>query len=65
LVNICEQCDNYVAASEFQPALEAQRDDVEALRDDARTRGWDSEVARHERVIASIDSHLRRLKNRT
>lgn len=61
--NICEQCDNYVAAPEFQPALEAQRGDVEELRDDARTRGWDSEVARHERVIASIDGHLRRLKN--
>ena len=61
--NICEQCDNYVAAPEFQPALEAQRGDVEALRDDARSRGWDSEVARHDRVIASIDTHLRRLKN--
>lgn len=61
--NICEQCDNYVAAPEFQPALEAQLGDVEALRDDARTRGWDSEVARHDRVIASIDGHLRRLKN--
>jgi integrase len=61
--NICEQCDNYVAAPEFQPALEAQLADVIELRDDARNRGWDSEAARHDRVIASIDGHLRRLKN--
>ena len=61
--NICEQCDNYVAAPEFQPALEAQLADIHTLRDDAQTRGWDSETARHERVIASIDRHLRRLKN--
>ena len=61
--NICEQCDNYVAATEFQPALEAQLADIHVLRDDAQARGWDSETARHERVIASIDSHLRRLRN--
>jgi site-specific recombinase XerD len=61
--NICEQCDNYVAAPEFQPALEAQLADIHTLRDDAQARGWDSETARHERVIASIDGHLRRLKN--
>jgi len=61
--NICKQCDNYVAAPEFQPALQAQLEDVRALRDDAHARGWDSETARHERVIASIDGHLRRLKN--
>ncbi|MDQ3305694.1 MAG: hypothetical protein M3535_06885 [Actinomycetota bacterium] len=62
--NICEQCDNYVAAPEFQPALQAQLADIIELRDDARHRDWDSEVARHDRVIASIDGHLRRLKNR-
>lgn len=61
--NICEQCDNYVAAPEFQPALEAQLADIHTLQDDANTRGWDSETARHDRVIASIDGHLRRLKN--
>jgi hypothetical protein len=38
------------------------------LRQDASRRGvghrgWDSEVARHQRVIESIDGHLRRLKN--
>jgi hypothetical protein len=60
--NICEQCDNYVAAPKFRPALEAQLADIHKLRDDAQARGWDSETARHERVIASIDSHLLRLK---
>ena len=63
--NICEQCDNYVPTPEFQPALQAQLADIHTLRDDAKTRGWDSETARHDRVIASIDNHLRRLKNQT
>ena len=63
--NICEQCDNYVAAPEFQPALEAQLADVVTLRDDAHDRGWESETARHNRVINSIEGHLRRLKNQT
>lgn len=61
--NICEQCDNYVPAPEFQPALEHQLADIHVLRDDATTPGWGSEAARHDRVIASIDNHLRRLKN--
>ncbi len=60
--NICEQCDNYVAAPEFQPALEAQVADIHTLRSDALARGWTSGTTRHERVIASIDSHLRRLR---
>ena len=59
--NVCEQCDNFVTTAEFLPQLQAQLDDVRALRDDAETRGWDSEVARHARVIVSIESHLRRL----
>ena len=45
--NICEQCDNYVTAAEFNPQLEAQLADVTALRDDAAKRGWHTEVARH------------------
>jgi len=61
--NICEQCENFVTSPEFGPALEAQLVDVAVLRDDARARGWDSEAVRHERVIASIEGHLRRLKN--
>ena len=43
--------------------------DVTALRDDAAARGWHTEVARHSRVIASIQTHLQRLtrtaENRT
>ena len=61
--NICEQCDNFVTAPEFTPSLEQQLTDIRALHDDAVDRGWDSEVARHARVIASIEGHLRRLKN--
>jgi site-specific recombinase XerD len=63
--NICEQCENFVTSPEFRPALQAQLDDLTALRDDASTRGWESEAARHQRVIDSIEGHLRRLKNST
>ena len=61
--NICEQCENFVTAPEFAPALEAQLHDLAALRDDARSRGWSSETIRHQRVIDSIGGHLRRLEN--
>ena len=60
--NICEQCDNFVTTPEFLPQLEAQLDDVTALHQDATARGWDSEIARHARVIASLEAHIRRLK---
>jgi hypothetical protein len=60
--NICEQCDNFVTTTEFLPALENQLTDMRALRDDAQARGWHTEVARHARVIADIEGHLRRLK---
>ncbi len=60
--NICEQCDNFVTAPEFLPALRAQLDDVRALSDDARARGWTSEVARHERVIVGLEAHVQRLE---
>jgi hypothetical protein len=63
--NICEQCDNYVTAPEFIPQLHAQLADITALRDDAAQRGWHTEVARHSRVIASIQAHLRRLEQAT
>lgn len=62
--NICEQCDNYVTAPDFLPALEAQLADVRVLREDAEARGWDSEVARHARVIARIEGHIGRLDDR-
>jgi hypothetical protein len=63
--NICEQCDNYVTAPEFIPQLQAQLADITALRDDAAQRGWHTEVARHARVIASIQAHLQRLQRAT
>jgi len=59
--NICEQCDNFTTAVEFVPALQSQLADVTALRDDAQTRGWNTEVARHTRVITSLTHHLDRL----
>jgi hypothetical protein len=62
LVNICEQCDNFVPAPEFIPVIERQLADVNALRDDAAQREWDAEVARHEHVIQSLERHLDRLK---
>ena len=36
---------------------------VRRLREDAAARGWVSEVARHQRVIDSLEKHLHRLKN--
>jgi Phage integrase family len=63
--NICEQCDNFVTTTQFLPQLEAQLVDVRALRDDAQTRGWHSEVARHARVITSLQDHIQRLKPTT
>ena len=60
--NICETCDNFVPAAEFVPVIEDQLADVRALRDDAAGRGWESEVARHGRVIDSLEGHLGRLE---
>lgn len=61
--NICEQCDNYVTAPEFLPALQEQLADVRALKNDAEARGWDAEVARHARVVARIEDHVARLRD--
>jgi len=57
--NICETCPSFTTTAEFTPALRAQLDDVRQLRDDAHQRGWSSEVARHQRVIDSLERHLR------
>jgi integrase len=59
--NICETCPNFVTTADFAPALAAQLQDIRHLRDDAEARGWTSEKARHQRVITSLESHLRRL----
>jgi len=61
--NICETCENFITAEEFAAALHAQLADVRALRQDAADRGWTSEVARHDRVITSLETHARRLEN--
>jgi len=62
--NICEQCDNYTTTVEFVPQLRAQLADEHELRDDAEARGWDSEVARHARLISTLQHHIDRLEPR-
>ncbi len=62
--NICEQCDNYVPGPEFAATLGAQLADVLALRADAEARGWEGEAARHGRVVAELERHLRRIEIR-
>jgi Phage integrase family len=59
--NICETCPNYVTTTDFAPAIAAQLDDIRQLRNDAEARGWTSETTRHQRVITSLEAHLRRL----
>ncbi len=60
--NVCETCENFSPAPIFQGALRNQLADVVELRDDARDRGWTAEMERHQRVIDSIEGHLRRLE---
>ncbi len=59
--NICEHCDNYTTTVEFLPQLRAQLADTQALREDAEARGWDSEVARHARLVTTLQAHVDRL----
>ena len=63
--NICENCDNYQTGTEFLPQLQDQLADAQALHDDAVDRGWDSEVARHARLISSLQRHIDRLRRDT
>jgi hypothetical protein len=49
---------NYTTSAEFLPQIQEQLNDETALRDDAESRGWDSEVDRHARVIAGLQHHL-------
>lgn len=60
--NICETCENFLPATEFTPSIQDQLADIRALREDAAARGWTSEIARHQRVIDSLETHLRRLQ---
>lgn len=59
--NICETCDNFVPGPEHLPILRDQLTDLRKLRDDAASRGWDSEQARHHTVITALENHCRRL----
>ena len=61
--NICETCPSFTTTPEFAPAIAAQIHDIESLRDDAEKRDWPSEVARHERVLDSLQRHIQRLEN--
>ena len=61
--NICETCSNFTTTPAFGPAITAQLSDIKTLRDDANQRDWPSEVARHDRVIDSLEQHLRRLEH--
>jgi hypothetical protein len=63
--NICENCDNYQTSTEFLPQLQDQLADAQALHDDAVERGWDGEVARHARLITSLQRHIDRLRRDT
>jgi integrase len=60
--NICETCDNFATGPEFAPALRDQLTDVQHLQADARSRGRDSEAARHGRVADALTDHLTRLE---
>jgi len=60
--NICEQCDFFVPDPAATTTISAQLNDIRALQADAHARGWDDEAARHERVAASLDQHLERLR---
>lgn len=61
--NICETCPNFVTTPQFAAALETQLADVRLLHQDAQHRGWTGEAARHQRVVESIERHLRRLSD--
>jgi hypothetical protein len=42
--------------------IKAQLADVHALKLDAEGRAWDAEAVRHGRVAASLEEHLRRVR---
>lgn len=60
--NICEQCDFFVPDPAGTSTINAQLNDIRALQADAQARGWHDEAARHQRVAASLDQHLQRLR---
>jgi integrase len=62
--NICETCDSYTPAAEFEPALTDQLADVQALQADAADRGWPGEEERHRHVAEALENHLDTLRRR-
>ncbi len=62
--NMCETCDNFIPDADAIGTLCEQLADVEALRTDARSRGWEAEAVRHGRVAAAIEGHLARFESR-
>ncbi len=60
--NICEQCDFFVPDPAATTTISAQLNDIRALQADAQARGWHDEAARHQRVAASLEQHLQRLR---
>lgn len=62
--NICETCDNYTPAVEFEPALTDQLTDVQALQADAEERGWTGEQERHRHVAQALERHLSTIRQR-
>jgi len=62
--NICETCDNYTPAAEFEQALTDQLADVRVLQADAEQRGWTGEEERHRHVARALDKHLDNIRPR-
>jgi len=62
--NICETCDNYTPAAEFEPALTNQLADIRALQADAQHRGWTGEEQRHRHVAQALENHLGSIRPR-
>ena len=60
--NICEHCPSFRTDTGFLPVLVAQRADAEKLAQDARARGWGSEVERHRNLIARLDAHIQEIE---
>ncbi|RHW24507.1 integrase [Nocardioides immobilis] len=62
--NICETCDNYTPAAEFEPTLTDQLADIRALQTDAEERGWTAEQERHRHVATALEGHLNSIRPR-
>lgn len=53
--NICEGCPSLRVDVTFLPALSSQLTDTKVLLGDAETRGWDTEAARHRRLVGRLE----------